>query len=64
MDSITKTLALRLREIGSVLPRNMTNNWGEQINREIEQLDAAIGEVCSPEQIESIRAKLVERVMF
>lgn len=54
-DTVTPSMAFRLREVGSLLPRRLTNTWGSDLNRELQVLDAAIGSICTPDQIEALR---------
>lgn len=54
----TAVLGLRLRGVGSILPPKYLNTWVGALNLELVCIDAAIGEVCTPEQVEQIKAKL------
>lgn len=59
-DTFSQRLSIVLREVGSLLPTDLKNSWGVVLNEELETIDRVIGEVCSPEQISTIRQKLAE----
>jgi len=40
------------------------NNWGQAINADLDKIDSAIGDVCSPEQIAAIRERLQGDLTF
>lgn len=58
MSTYSPTLNIRLRATGELFPERFTNSWGTQINDELRVIDAVISQVCTPEQIEQIRAEL------
>lgn len=58
MTRRSEILNLRLRAPGSPWPAHLTNNWGPQLNAELERIDAAIGAVCTPQQIADIRQRI------
>jgi hypothetical protein len=60
VNAPTQHLRILKREVGSLLPVNLTNSWGNVLNEELETIDRVIGEVCSPPQIHTIRQRLAE----
>ena len=52
---LTANLGLRINIIGEPFREDLTNTWGHVMNDELELIDAAIGQVCSHEQIKQIR---------
>ena len=56
-QSYTKNLGIVLREIGSMLPV-VPNTWGTVLNEELEIIDTAIADSCTPDQIANIRHKI------
>ena len=50
-DTFSRHIQLRLMRQGSHM-----NTWGHKLNDELEKLDAAIGQVCTRDQIATIRA--------
>ena len=61
MHEYTSALMITKRTVGSIFPPpKLTNRWGNVLNDEIEAIDRAVGEVCSPEQLDRIRQRLSE----
>lgn len=57
----TRFLGILQREVGSLLPRKLENCWGHVLNEELEAIDTAVAEVCTPDQLAEIRLKLLAR---
>lgn len=55
----TKHLGLVLNRIGDPFPEHVgPNQWGDLLNAELEAIDKALADVCSPDQLAEIRALL------
>lgn len=69
-DTYTSFLRMRIKEPGSLFTQREQesgvdiNNWATALNRDLENIDAVIGEVCSPDQIAAIREKLRDQFIF
>jgi len=60
VNTPTSHLRIVIREPGSLLPNDLVNAWGSVLNGELETIDRVVGEVCTPEQVQTIRQKLAD----
>lgn len=65
-DTYTTHLTLRRKAIHTAFTMREVspNGWAQNINHDLDMIDMAIGDVCSPEQIAAIRERLQGNLKF